>query len=99
MDRYYDAFNYYFLRSRMLSDIPAEENADQKDSGLFDQMRLCYGYNLTVKGTGEVVPDKAYGDRPAALRQRATRMPRSISHWRIFALRTASWRSVSRGSC
>lgn len=60
VDRYYDAFNYYFLRSRMLSDIPAEENADQKDSGLFDQMRLCYGYNLTVKGTGEVVPDKAY---------------------------------------
>lgn len=60
VDRYYDAFNYYFLESKKLSDIPCEENADQKDSGMFDIMRLCYGYNLTVKGTGEVVPDKAY---------------------------------------
>lgn len=60
VDRYYDAFNYYFLESKKLSDIPAEENAGVKDSGMFDSMRLCYGYNLTVKGTGQVVPDKAY---------------------------------------
>ncbi|MDD6203942.1 MAG: family 2 glycosyl transferase [Firmicutes bacterium] len=60
VDRYYDAFNYYFLESKMLTDIKSEENASQKDSGMFDIMRLCYGYNLTVKGTGEVVPDKAY---------------------------------------
>lgn len=60
VDRYYDAFNYYFLESKKLSDIPAEENAGVKDSGMFDIMRLCYGYNLTVKGTGQVVPDKAY---------------------------------------
>ena len=60
VDRYYDAFNYYFLQSKKLSDIKSEENANQKNSGIFDIMRLCYGYNLTVKGTGEVVPDKAY---------------------------------------
>ena len=60
VDRYYDAFNYYFLNSRKLNDIPAEVNANQKNSGNFDIMRLCYGYNLTVKGTGEVVTDKAY---------------------------------------
>lgn len=60
VDRYYDAFHYYFLESKKLSDIKSEENSNQKNSGLFDIMRLCYGYNLTVKGTGEVVPDKAY---------------------------------------
>ena len=60
VDRYYDAFNYYFLESKKLSDIPSEEQSNVKDSGNFDIMRLCYGYNLTVKGTGEVVPDKAY---------------------------------------
>ena len=60
VDRYYDAFNYYFLDSKKLSDIKAEENAGVKNSGMFDIMRLCYGYNLTVKGTNQVVPDKAY---------------------------------------
>lgn len=60
VDRYYDAFNYYFLESKKLSDIKAEENAGVKNSGMFDIMRLCHGYNLTVKGTNQVVPDKAY---------------------------------------
>lgn len=60
VDRYYDAFNYYFLESKKLSDIKAEENAGVKNSGMFDIMRLCYGYNLTVKGSNQVVPDKAY---------------------------------------
>ena len=60
VDRYYDAFNYYFLESKKLSDIKAEENAGVKNSSMFDIMRLCYGYNLTVKGTNQVVPDKAY---------------------------------------
>ena len=60
VDRYYDAFNYYFLESKKLSDIKAEENAGVKNSGMYDIMRLCYGYNLTVKGTNQVVPDKAY---------------------------------------
>ena len=60
VDRYYDAFNYYFLESKKLSDIKAEETPGVKNSGMFDIMRLCYGYNLTVKGTNQVVPDKAY---------------------------------------
>lgn len=60
VDRYYDAFNFYFLESKKLGDIPKEENANRKNSGLFDSMRMCYGYNLTVKGTGENVKDKVY---------------------------------------
>lgn len=60
VDRYYDAFHYYFVNSRMLSDITPYENSDVKNSGYFDPMNLCYGYNLTVKGTDEVVPDKIY---------------------------------------
>jgi hypothetical protein len=60
VDRYYDAFNFYFLESKKLGDIKKEENANRKNSGLFDSMRMCYGYNLTVKGTGENVKDKVY---------------------------------------
>ena len=60
-DRYYDAFNYHFVESGILSDFPKLKNSDQKDSGEFDEMLMCYGYNLTVKGTDKVVPDKAYG--------------------------------------
>lgn len=60
VDRYYDAFNYHFVESGILSDFPKLKNSDQKDSGEFDEMLMCYGYNLTVKGTDKVVPDKAY---------------------------------------
>ncbi len=60
VDRYYDAFNYYFVRSRMLSDFPVLKNDDKKNSGKFDQMMLCYGYNMKIKGTGVEVPDRAY---------------------------------------
>ena len=60
VDRYYDAFNYYFVDSRMLSDYPLLKDADVKDSGIFDEMLMCYGYHLTVGGTGAEVPDKAY---------------------------------------
>ena len=60
VDRYYDAFNFYFLESKKLSDVAAEVNASVKNSGAFDIMRMCYGYNLTVKGTNRVEPDKVY---------------------------------------
>ena len=60
VDRYYDAFNFYFVSSRMLTDYPVLQNADKKDTGEFDEMLLCYGYHLTVGGTGAEVPDKAY---------------------------------------
>lgn len=60
VDRYYDAFNYHYVESGILSDLPKLKNSDQKDSGEFDEMLMCYGYNLTVKGTDKVVPDKAY---------------------------------------
>ena len=60
VDRYYDAFNYHFVDSRILSDYPVLKNADEKDSGIFDEMLMCYGYHLTVGGTGVEVPDKAY---------------------------------------
>ena len=60
VDRYYDAFNYYFVESGMLSDFPKLLDSNVKDNGLFDEMMLCYGYHLTVKGTNATVPDKAY---------------------------------------
>lgn len=60
VDRYYDAFNYYFVESRMLSDYPLLKNPDKKDSGIFDEMLLCYGYNMKIKGTGDEIPDRAY---------------------------------------
>lgn len=60
VDRYYDAFYYYFIDSRMLSDYPLIKDADVKDSGVFDEMLMCYGYHLTVGGTGAEVPDKTY---------------------------------------
>ncbi|MBQ7699138.1 MAG: family 2 glycosyl transferase [Clostridia bacterium] len=60
VDRYYDAFRYYFVESKMLVDVLPKENSGKKDSGYFDDMLMCYGYNLTVKGTGETVKDKVY---------------------------------------
>lgn len=60
VDRYYDAFNYHYVESRILSDFPLLENSDKKDSGVFDTMLMCYGYHLKVAGTGAEVPDKAY---------------------------------------
>lgn len=60
VDRYYDAIHYYFVESRMLSNIKPLDNANVKNSGCFDAMNLCCGYNLTVKRTNEVVPDKIY---------------------------------------
>ena len=36
------------------------KDVDKKDSGNFDEMMMCYGYNLKVGGTGVEVPDKAY---------------------------------------
>ena len=60
VDRYYNAFNYYFVESRMLSDFIAPKDADKKNSGIFDEMMLCYGYNMKIKGTGQEVTDKAY---------------------------------------
>lgn len=60
VDRYYDAFNYYFVESKMLTDVKKAANANVKNSGYFDKMNLCCGYNLTVKGTNQTVPDKVY---------------------------------------
>lgn len=60
VDRYYDAFYYHFVESRILSDFPLQKDADKKDSGVFNEMLMCYGYHLTVKGTGKEIPDKAY---------------------------------------
>ena len=60
VDRYYDAFNYHFVESRILADFPLLKDSGVKDSGEFDEMMLCYGYHLKVGGTGADVPDKAY---------------------------------------
>jgi hypothetical protein len=44
----------------MLSDYPLLKNPDKKDSGIFDEMLMCYGYNMKIKGTGDEIPDRAY---------------------------------------
>ncbi len=60
VDAYYDAFYYHYVESGMLTDVKPVEGADIKNSGVFNPMYMCYGYNLTVQGTGQVVPDKIY---------------------------------------
>ena len=60
VDRYYDAFTYHFVESRILADYPVLPNLDVPDSGVFNEMNMCYGYHLTVKGTNEEVSDKIY---------------------------------------
>ncbi len=60
VDRYYDAFNYHFVESRILADYPVIKDADQKDSGVFDEMLMCYGYHMTIQGTNKEIPDKTY---------------------------------------
>lgn len=60
VDGYYDAFYYYFIESRMLSDYPLDNTNKIKDSGKFNQMLMCYGYNLKIPSTGVEVKDKAY---------------------------------------
>lgn len=60
VDSYYDAFSYHYVESRILSDFPMPKDADKKDSGVFNEMMMCYGYHLKVGGTGAEVPDKAY---------------------------------------
>ena len=60
VDRYYDAFNFHFVQSRILSDFPVPKETGVMDTGIFDEMMLCYGYHLKVGGTGAEVPDKAY---------------------------------------
>lgn len=60
VDRYYDAFYYYYIESRMLTDYPVDKDASVRNSGKFNEMLMCYGYHLTVPTTGEEVSDKAY---------------------------------------
>lgn len=60
VDSYYDAFYYYFIKSGMLQDYSEEPHTDELNSGYFNPMRMCYGYHLTVKGTGKEYTDKVY---------------------------------------
>lgn len=60
VDNYYDAFYYHFIDSKMLTDYSPVSGMDVKNSGNFGAMNMCYGYNMTVKGTGEIIPDKIY---------------------------------------
>ena len=60
VDRYYDAFYYHFIESRILADVPLDKDADVKNSGVFNEMRMCYGYHLKVQGTEKEIPDKLY---------------------------------------
>ncbi len=60
VDRYYDAFYYYFIRSGTLADMAIDKNSNVKNSGVFNEMRMCYGYHLTVPHTNQEVKDLVY---------------------------------------
>jgi hypothetical protein len=44
----------------MLTDFKPLNGANVKNSGVFAKMNMCYGYNLTIKGTNKIVPDKVF---------------------------------------
>ena len=60
VDNYYDAFYYHFIKGGLLADYHTDELKEQKNTGIFSEMLMCYGYNLVVGVTGQIVGDKTY---------------------------------------
>ncbi len=58
VDSYYDVF--YYLYGDQYKMLDEDENAGQKDTGAFNTMQMCYGYELTVPTTNEVVPFQSF---------------------------------------
>lgn len=58
VDQYYDCFYYqYGELYRMISLIG---NVREKNTGIFNPMRMCFGYDLVVPTTREIVPFKYF---------------------------------------
>lgn len=57
-DSYYDAFDYLYGTQYKMVTVP--DDITTKDSGRFDKMMMCYGYEMTIPTTSEVVPFKSF---------------------------------------
>ena len=58
VDAYYDS--YYFLYGEQYGMIPEVSANAVKNSGVFNRMMLCTGYEMTIPTTGEVVGFDSY---------------------------------------
>ncbi len=54
VDQYYDVF--YYLYGEQYKMIPLADDAAVKDTGKFNSMMMCYGYELEIPTTKEKVP-------------------------------------------
>jgi len=58
VDSYYDSF--YYLYGEQYKMIDLNPNATLKNSGAFNNMLMCFGYEMTIPVTNVVVPFKSY---------------------------------------
>jgi hypothetical protein len=58
VDSYYDSFYYQY--AQILNMIPQETNANQKDNGVFNPIRLALNKTLTIPSTNTVIPFQDY---------------------------------------
>lgn len=58
VDSYYDAF--YYLYGEQYKMIPTVADIRSKNSGRFNPMLMCYGYEMTVPPANTVIPFKSY---------------------------------------
>ena len=58
VDSYYDSF--YFLYGDQYAMIPKVSDIATKDSGRFNQMMMCMGYEMTIPGNNQVIPFNSY---------------------------------------
>lgn len=58
VDSYYDSF--YFLYGDQYAMIPKVSDIATKDSGRFNQMMMCMGYEMTIPGSNQVIPFNSY---------------------------------------
>lgn len=57
-DAYYDVF--YFQYGEQYEMISLKEDYKKKDSGIFNKMNMCYGYEMKIPSTGENIPFASY---------------------------------------
>lgn len=58
VDSYYDS--YYYLYGEQYKMIPTVSDIDTKNSGRFNKMMLCYGYEMTIPSTKQKIDFASY---------------------------------------
>jgi hypothetical protein len=58
VDSYYDSFYYQY--AEMMNMLDKRSNANQKDNGVFNPIRLALNKSLTIPSTGKVIPFQDY---------------------------------------